>query len=75
MDTGEGGRSRRRRGHTRGYEFGCKRGFEGVRGVDEGNSTRNDTVKSRGVAVNASVKAGARGIMRGYGKGGEGSPG
>ena len=34
-----------------------------------------DKVKGRGVAMNASVKAGARGIMCGYGKGGEGSPG
>ena len=36
---------------------------------------RNDMVKSRGMAVNASVKAGVRGIMRRYSKGGEGSPG
>ena len=59
----------------RGYEFGCKCGFKGVRGVDEGNSTQNDTVKGRSVAVNASMKASARGIMCGYSKGGEGSPG
>ena len=43
--------------------------------MDEGNSTQNDMVKSRGMAVNASVKAGVRGIMCRYSKGGEGSPG
>ena len=75
MDTGKGGCRGCRRGCTRGYEFGCKCGFKGIRGVDEGNSTRNDMVKSRSMAVNASVKAGARGIMCGYGKGGEGLPG
>ena len=36
---------------------------------------QNDMVKSRGMAVNASMKAGMRGIMHGYGKWGEGSPG
>ena len=75
VDTGKGGCRGRRRGCTRGYEFGCKCGFKGIRGVDEDNSMRNDMVKSRGMAVNASVKAGVRGIMRRYSKGGEGSPG